>query len=80
LSVLIPHNAEISLLGVLALAVGPLALLAATRPSFAVAPFTAVLVLLAPTIIHVTPITSAFYRFTEVALGAIIGLIVSLCW
>jgi hypothetical protein len=46
LSVLIPHNAEISLLGVLALAVGPLALLAATRPSFAVAPFTAVLVLL----------------------------------
>jgi uncharacterized membrane protein YccC len=63
-------------LGVLALAVGPLALLA--RPSFAVAPFTAVLVLLAPTIIHVTPITSALYRVTEVTLGAIIGLIVSL--
>jgi uncharacterized membrane protein YccC len=77
-SVLIPHNTEISLLGVLALAVGPLALLAAMRPSFSVAPFTAVLVLLAPTIIHVTPIGSALYRVTEVTLGATIGLIVSL--
>jgi uncharacterized membrane protein YccC len=77
-SVLIPHNDEIALLGVLALAVGPLALLAAIRPSFSVAPFTAVLVLLAPTIIHVTPIASAFYRVAEVTLGAIIGLIVSL--
>jgi len=78
LSVLIPHNDEISLLGVLALAVGPLALLAAIRPSFTVAPFTGVLVLLAPTIIHVTPIASALYRVIEVTLGAIIGLIVSL--
>ena len=77
-SVLIPHNNEISLLGVLALAVGPLALLAAVRPSFSVAPFTGVLVLLAPTIIHVTPIASALYRVTEVTLGATIGLIVSL--
>jgi uncharacterized membrane protein YccC len=77
-SVLIPHNDEISLLGVLALAVGPLALLAAIRPSFSVAPFTGVMVLLAPTIIHVTPIGSALYRVVEVSLGAIIGLIVSL--
>jgi uncharacterized membrane protein YccC len=77
-SVLIPHNSEISLLAVLALAVGPLALLAALRPSFSVAPFTAVLVLLAPTLIHVTPLASAFYRVVEVTLGAIIGLIVSL--
>jgi uncharacterized membrane protein YccC len=75
-SVLIPHNTEIALLGLLALAVGPLALLAAIRPSFTVAPFTGVLVLLAPTIIHVTPLASAFV--IEVTLGAIIGLIVSL--
>jgi uncharacterized membrane protein YccC len=78
LSILIPHNNEISLLAVLALAVGPLALLAAIRPSFTVAPFTGVLVLLAPTIIHVTPIESALYRVIEVTLGAIVGLVVSL--
>jgi uncharacterized membrane protein YccC len=78
LSVLIPHNDEIALLGVLALAVGPLALLAAIRPSFSAAPVTGVLVLLAPTIIHVTPIASALDRVIEVTLGAIIGLIVSL--
>jgi uncharacterized membrane protein YccC len=77
-SVLVPHSDEVSLLGVLALAVAPLALLAAIRPSFSVAPFTGVLVLLAPTIIPVTPIASALYRVIEVTLGAIIGLIVSL--
>jgi uncharacterized membrane protein YccC len=77
-SVLIPHNDEISLLAVLALVVGPLTLLAAIRPSFSVAPFTGVLVVLAPTIIHVTPIASALYRVIEVTLGAIVGLIVSL--
>jgi len=37
-----------------------------------------VLVLLAPTIIHVTPIASALDRVIEVTLGAIIGLIASL--
>jgi uncharacterized membrane protein YccC len=58
--------------------VAPLALLAAIRPSFSVAPFTGVLVLLAPTIIPVTPIASALYRLIEVTLGSIIGLIVSL--
>jgi uncharacterized membrane protein YccC len=76
-AVLVPHAGEIGLLVALAVAIAPLALVAAINPSFNVAPFTAVLVLLAPTIIHVSPIESAFYRVLEVALGAIIGLAVS---
>ena len=65
------------LLGVLALAVAPLVLLAAVNSSFNVAPFTAIIVVLAPAITHSTPIESAFYRLMEVALGAVIGLMVS---
>jgi uncharacterized membrane protein YccC len=75
---LIPHASELALLGVLAIAVAPLVLLAAINSSFNVAPFTAIIVVLAPTITHSTPIESAFYRLIEVALGALTGLWVSL--
>jgi uncharacterized membrane protein YccC len=75
---LIPHTGELALLGVLAIAVAPLVLLASINSSFNVAPFTAVIVVLAPTITHSTPIESAFYRLIEVALGALTGLLVSL--
>jgi uncharacterized membrane protein YccC len=76
-AVLVPHTSEIGLLVALAVAIAPLALVAAINTSFSVAPFTAVLVLLAPTIIHVSPVESAFDRVLEVALGAVIGLGVS---
>jgi uncharacterized membrane protein YccC len=76
-AVLVPHTDEIGLLVALALAVAPLALVAAINASFNAAPFTAVLVVLAPTIIQVSPVESAFYRVLEVALGAITGLGVS---
>jgi uncharacterized membrane protein YccC len=75
---LIPHEGELALLGVLALAVAPLVLLATINPSFNVAPFTAIIVVLAPAITHSTPIESAFFRLVEVALGAVTGLLVSL--
>jgi uncharacterized membrane protein YccC len=75
---LIPHTGEFALLGVLAVAVAPLVVLAAKNSSFNVAPFTAIIVVLAPTITHSTPIESAFYRLIEVALGAVTGLLVSL--
>ena len=75
---LIPHESELALLGVLALAVAPLVLLAALNPIFNAATATAAIVVLAPTITHSTPIESAFYRLAEVALGAVTGLIVSL--
>jgi uncharacterized membrane protein YccC len=75
---LIPHSGEMALLGVLAIAIAPLVLLASINSSFNVAPFTAIIVVLAPTITHSTPIESAFYRLIEVALGALTGLWVSL--
>jgi uncharacterized membrane protein YccC len=75
---LIPHPGEFALLGVLAVAVAPLVVLASINPSFNAAPVTAVIVVLAPTITHSTPIESAFYRLIEVALGAVVGVAVSL--
>src|SRR5262245_5183923 len=75
---LVPHTNEISLLAVLAIAVAPAALLAALNPRFSAAPFTVVLVMLAPTITHAAPLASAFERVMEVAVGGVIGLLVSI--
>lgn len=78
ISALIPHTSEAGLLLVLALAIAPLALLAALHASFSVAPFTGVIVVLVPLITHVNPFESAFYRVYEVALGGGVALIVTL--
>jgi hypothetical protein len=56
--VLIPHSNEIALLAVLALAVAPLAFIAAINPRFSAAPITAIIVLLVPTITHASQIAS----------------------
>jgi uncharacterized membrane protein YccC len=77
IGVLIPHSSEIALLGVLALAVAPLAFIAAINPRLSVAPITAIIVLLVPTITHVSAIASALDRVLEVALGGVTGLVVS---
>jgi uncharacterized membrane protein YccC len=53
-------------------------MLAAINPRFSTAPFTAVLVVLAPTLADLTPLQSATYRVIEVGLGAVTGLAVSL--
>ncbi len=78
IGILIPHDSELALLGVLALAVAPLALVATMRPSLSVAPITAIIVLLVPAITHVSPSASAFDRVLEVALGGVTGFAVSL--
>lgn len=78
IATLVPHPNEIGLLAVLALAVAPLAFLAANNPSFRVAPFTAVIVLLGSGATHEGPILSAALRVTEVALGCITAVVVSL--
>jgi uncharacterized membrane protein YccC len=75
---LIPHDTEIALAFVLLITLTPLALVAAENPRFSAGPFTAVLVLLAPTITHLGPIASASERVIEVAVGCIVGLAVSL--
>jgi len=77
IGVFIPHSSEIALLGVLALAVAPLTFIAAINPRFSVAPITAIIVLLLPSITHTSPIASALDRILEVALGGVTGLAVS---
>ena len=77
IGVLIPHASEIALLAVLALALGPLAFIAAINPRFSAAPITAIIVLLVPIMTHASQIASALDRVMEVALGGVTGLIVS---
>jgi len=78
IGVLIPHATPLSQAGVLVLAVGPLAFAAALNPSFRVAPFSAVLVLLISGQLGEGPIASAFTRFGEVGLGGAVAVAVSL--
>jgi uncharacterized membrane protein YccC len=77
IAVLLPHPAEWMTLAVLALAVAPLALLAAINPRLRVAPVTAIIVLLVPTITHATAMASAIDRVLEVAVGGVTGFLVS---
>jgi len=77
ITILVPHHSELALLGVLALAVAPLALIAAVKPSLNVATVTAIIVLLVPTMTAVEPLDSAIDRVLEVAVGAVVGLAVS---
>jgi uncharacterized membrane protein YccC len=77
IGVLIPHSNEIVLLAVLALAVAPLAFIAAINPRFSTAPITAIIVLLVPTITHASQIASALDRVLEVTVGGVTGLVVS---
>jgi uncharacterized membrane protein YccC len=74
---LVPHASEVALLAALALAVAPPAFIAATNPRFSAAPVTAIMVFFGPTITHAGPIESAFERVAEVAIGALVGLVVS---
>jgi uncharacterized membrane protein YccC len=76
-AILVPATTDAERIGVLTLAIAPLALLAAISPRFTVAPSTGVLVVLAPTLTHVTPFVSAYDRVLEVALGGAVALVVS---
>ena len=76
--VLVPHPTGIALAGVLAITVAPLALAAALNPSFRVAPFTALIVLLLAGELGEDPIASGLYRLLEVGLGGAVAVTVSL--
>jgi uncharacterized membrane protein YccC len=75
---LVPHDSEMALLAALALAVAPAALVVAINPRYSAATFTAVMVFFGPTITHTGPIASAVERVIEVAVGGVVGLLVSL--
>src|SRR6516162_4481477 len=77
LAILIPHDNEWALLAVLALAVAPLAFIAAFRANFNVLPITAIIVLLVPGMQHVSPTVSAIDRVLEVTIGGAVGFAVS---
>ena len=77
IAVLIPHTSETALLAVLALALAPLAFIAALNPRLSAAPVTAIIVLLLPQITHGSAIGSALDRVIEVALGGVTGAVVS---
>jgi uncharacterized membrane protein YccC len=75
---LVPHPNPLAVAGVLALAIAPLSYAAAVNPSFRVAPFTAVIVLLISSQMGEAPIESAFYRLLEVVIGGAVAVAVSL--
>jgi hypothetical protein len=77
IAVFIPHSGEAALLALLVLAVAPLALIAAINPSLNAATVTAVIVLLVPALNHADPLASTIDRVSEVAVGAVVGLLVS---
>jgi uncharacterized membrane protein YccC len=77
IGVLISYTNEMAVLAGLALAVAPLALVAAINPRFSVAPITAIIVVLIPTMTHATAISSAVDRVIEVVLGGFTGFFVS---
>ena len=77
-AVSVPHSNDATFAAVLAIALAPLALLAAVSPKFVAAPTTAAIVVLAPTLTHGTSLASAADRVLEVALGGTVALAVSL--
>jgi len=77
LAILIPHESEWALLAVLAVAIAPLAFIASFRANFNVLPVTAIIVLLVPSMQHVSPAASALDRVLEVTVGGAVGFVVS---
>ncbi len=77
IAILLPYHSEAGLLGLLVLAVSPLAFIAAIYPTLSTATVTAVIVLLVPAMQHADPLASAIDRVSEVSVGAITGLLVS---
>jgi uncharacterized membrane protein YccC len=75
---LVPHDNQLAVFVALAIALAPAVLLAALNARFSAAPFTAVMVFFGPTITHTGPIAAAFERVIEVAVGCVVGLLVSL--
>jgi uncharacterized membrane protein YccC len=74
---IVPHQ-TVSLGVGLLVALVPLTLLAALRPNYRIAPWTAAIVLLSPGAQQLGAVGSATYRILEIALGSFVGLIVSL--
>lgn len=73
----IPHDSALTLGISIIVALFPLALLAAVRPAFRVAPITSLIMLLPPTGQAIGPLASAIDRVLEITLGNIVGVLVA---
>ena len=74
----IPHHGIPALGLALVVALGPLALVSALKPSFRIAPVTAIIVLLSTSSLQADPVPYAVDRVLEIGLGCVVGLAVSL--
>ena len=74
----IPHRDTLGTGVALAVAIAPLALVAALRPSYRIAPVTAVIVLLSTTGVQLGPVHYATDRVLEIGLGCLVSFAVSL--
>ncbi|NIX78051.1 FUSC family protein [Microvirga terricola] len=74
----VPHETVIQTGLAVVVALAPLALLAAVKASFRVAPITALIVLLATTSQTLGPFASAIERVLEITLGNVVGVAVAL--
>jgi uncharacterized membrane protein YccC len=77
-SLAIPH-ADVPSLGLaLTVALVPLSVLTALKPTYRVAPITAIILLLTPLSQEAGPLLSAVHRLTEIGLGSVVALGVAL--
>jgi uncharacterized membrane protein YccC len=74
----IPHRETLALGLTLAVVLAPLALVAALKPTYRVAPVTAIIVLLSTAGVQVAPVHYAVDRVLEIGLGCLVGIAVSL--
>jgi uncharacterized membrane protein YccC len=74
----VPHGGSWLLATALTLVLAPLALLVAFKPTYRVAPVTAIIVLLGTTSQASGPVMPALHRVLEIGIGCLVGLAVSL--
>jgi uncharacterized membrane protein YccC len=77
-SIFIPHSTFPSLTAAIAVATGPMAILAAINSSFKIAPVTALMVLLPTPGNAAPPLIYALDRILEIGVGNIIGIVVAM--
>ena len=77
-SLAVPHRGILSVAFMLVLALAPLALAAALRPSYRIAPVTAIIVLLSTASAQAGPVAYGVDRVLEIGLGCVVGFAVSL--
>lgn len=77
-AVLVPHRTEVELGIAILVAVAPMALVAALRSSFRVAPITALIVLIPTRGLPLSPLAYALERVAEIGLGNLVGVGVAL--